>query len=75
MWRSCRSGASDCCRGVLLAAHHTALLVTGEDKVNAVRAVFEESFDPMKYPAQIGMRDGKDVEWFLDRGASKLLGG
>lgn len=49
------------------------MLVTGEDKANAVRAVFEEPFDPMKYPAQIGMRDGKDVVWFLDRGAGKLL--
>ena len=56
--------------GVLVAAHHTAVLVTGEDKVSAVRAVFEEPFDPMKYPAQLGMRDGKDVEWFLDRGAT-----
>jgi 6-phosphogluconolactonase len=61
--------------GVLVAAHHTAVLVTGEDKANAVRSVFEEPFDPMKYPAQIGMRDGKDVEWFLDRGAAKLLTG
>ncbi len=59
--------------GVLVAAHHTAVLVTGEDKVDAVRAVFEEPFDPMKYPAQIGMRDGKDVVWFLDREAGTLL--
>jgi len=29
----------------------------------------------MKYPAQIGMRDGKDVEWFLDQGAARLLAG
>jgi 6-phosphogluconolactonase len=61
--------------GVLLAAHHTAVLVTGDDKATPVRSVFEESFDPMKYPAQIGMRDGKDVEWFLDRGAARLLAG
>jgi 6-phosphogluconolactonase len=58
--------------GVLLAAHHTAVLVMGEDKVNAVRAVFEEPFDPMKYPAQIGMRDSKDVVWFLDRTAATV---
>ncbi len=48
------------------------MLVTGEDKVNAVRAVFGEPFDPMKYPAQIGMRDGKDVVWFLDREAATI---
>jgi len=59
--------------GVLVAAHHTAVLVTGEDKAQSVRAVFEEPFDPMKYPAQVDMRDGKDVVWFLDRGAGKLL--
>lgn len=59
--------------GVLLAALHTAVLVTGDDKAPAVRAVFEEPFDPKKYPAQIGMRDGKDVTWFLDQAAAKLL--
>lgn len=61
--------------GVLQAAHHTAVLVTGNDKANAVRAVFEEPYDPMKYPAQIDLRDGRDVAWFLDQGAAKLLAG
>jgi 6-phosphogluconolactonase len=61
--------------GVLLAAHNTAVLVAGEDKAEAIRAVFEEPFDPKKYPAQIGMRDGKNVTWFLDQAAAKLLKG
>ena len=61
--------------GVLMAAHHTAVLVTGEDKANAARSVFAEPFDPLKYPAQVDLRDGMDVQWFLDRGAAKLLTG
>src|SRR6266404_1453828 len=32
--------------GVLLAARHTAMLVTGADKAEAVRAVFCEPYDP-----------------------------
>ena len=39
--------------GVLLAAKHTVFLVAGEDKAEAVRAVFKEEYDPKKYPAQI----------------------
>ncbi len=61
--------------GALLAANHSAVLVTGEDKAEAVRSVFEEQYDPMKYPAQLGMRDAKDVEWFLDQAAAKELAG
>jgi 6-phosphogluconolactonase len=59
--------------GPLLAANHTAVLVSGEDKAQAVKSVFEESYDPKKIPAQLGMREGKDVAWFLDAGAAKLL--
>jgi 6-phosphogluconolactonase len=59
--------------GTLLTASHTAVLVAGDDKAAAVRAVFEETYDPRKYPAQLGMRDGRDVVWFLDKAAAKLL--
>ncbi len=59
--------------GVLLGAHHTAVLVAGDDKAPAVQSVFGEPYDPKKYPAQLGLRDAKDVEWFLDEGAAKLL--
>lgn len=59
--------------GVLLAARHTAMLVAGEDKATAVQAVFEEPYDPFKYPAQLGLRDAEEVEWFLDEPAGRLL--
>ena len=59
--------------GTLLAASHTAVLVAGEDKAPALRSVFEESYDPGKYPAQLGMRDGRDVVWFVDRAAAGML--
>ena len=59
--------------GALLAAKHTVFLVAGEDKAEAVRAVFEEPYDPMKYPAQITTHQGRVVVWFLDEKAAALL--
>lgn len=59
--------------GVLLEALHTAVLATGKDKAQAVRSVFERPYDPMTYPAQLGMREGREVVWFLDRDAAQLL--
>jgi 6-phosphogluconolactonase len=59
--------------GALLAAHHTVVLATGGDKAQAVRSVFEEAYDPKKIPAQLGMREGRDVVWFLDRAAAQGL--
>ena len=58
--------------GVLLAAGHTVLLVAGEDKIEAVRAVFHEGFDPKRLPAQIG-NEGDGVAWFLDEKAAEGL--
>lgn len=55
--------------GVLLAAKHTVFLVAGEDKMEAVRAVFKEPYDPKKYPSQIA-NDGPGVAWFLDEKAA-----
>ena len=59
--------------GVLLAAKHTVFLVAGEDKAEAVRAVFHEEYDPKKYPAQMASHHGRGVSWFLDEGAAKLM--
>jgi 6-phosphogluconolactonase len=59
--------------GVLLAAKHTVFLVAGEDKAEAVRAVFHEEYDPKKYPAQIASHHGRGVAWFLDESAAKLM--
>jgi 6-phosphogluconolactonase len=55
--------------GALEAARHTLFLVAGDDKVEALRAVFHEKYDPHKYPAQIG-NDGENVIWFLDEKAA-----
>jgi len=59
--------------GVLLAAKHTVFLVAGEDKAEAVRAVFREEYDPKKYPAQIASHHGRGVIWFLDEAAARLM--
>lgn len=56
--------------GVLLAAKHTVVLATGDDKKDAVHNVFEGAYDPLKYPAQIVAHHGRQVSWFLDRAAS-----
>lgn len=55
--------------GVLEAARHTVFLVAGADKVEPLRAVFHEKYDPAKYPAQIA-NNGDDVAWFLDEQAA-----
>ncbi len=59
--------------GPLLAAKHTMFLVAGEDKAEAVRAVFNEAYDPKKYPAQITSHQGRGVAWFLDVKAAALM--
>jgi len=59
--------------GPLLAAKHTVFLVAGEDKAEAVRAVFQEPYDPKKYPAQIASHHGRGVTWFLDQRAAALM--
>jgi 6-phosphogluconolactonase len=59
--------------GALLAARHNVFLVCGDDKAEAVRAVFNEEYDPKKYPAQIASHHGRGVTWFLDQPAARLL--
>ncbi len=59
--------------GALLAAKHTVFLVAGEDKADAVRAVFKEEYDPTRYPAQIASHHGRGVTWFLDAKAAALM--
>jgi 6-phosphogluconolactonase len=54
-------------------ARHTVFLVAGEDKAEAVRAVFNEEYNPMKYPAQISSHHGRGVVWFLDEKAAALV--
>jgi 6-phosphogluconolactonase len=59
--------------GVLEAAKHTVFLVTGDDKKDALRSVVRGEYDPLKYPAQIATRPGRDVTWFLDQAAAALI--
>jgi len=51
---------------VLIAAHHTAMLVTGADKAAAVRAALHDPYDPLRCPAQLVARNARDIVWFLD---------
>ena len=59
--------------GVLLAAKHTVFLVAGGDKADTVRAVFQEEYNPLRYPAQMASHHGRGVAWFLDQAAAALL--
>jgi 6-phosphogluconolactonase len=61
--------------GPLLAARSTVVLAAGPDKGEALRSVFNEPYDPVLYPAQLGAREGRPVVWFLDRAAARLLEG
>ena len=59
--------------GVLLAARHAAVLVTGEDKAEALHSVFHGVYDPLKLPAQIVAHHSRRAHWFADSGAARLL--
>lgn len=58
--------------GVLRAARHTVLQVSGEGKKEALRNVLIGGEDPMNYPCQIASRDARAI-WFLDKGATERL--
>ena len=55
--------------GVLRAARHTALLVTGAEKAGALQAVLQGPHDPSSYPAQIAL--GERSVWFVDAAAAQ----
>ncbi len=59
--------------GVLLATRHTAMLVTGGDKAEALRSILYEDYDPKQHPAQLATRNGSAATWFLDEAAAALL--
>ena len=59
--------------GVLLAARNTIMLVAGEDKAEALHAVFEEPYNPGKYPAQIVTKSQGNVMWFVDKAAARQI--
>jgi 6-phosphogluconolactonase len=58
---------------VLEEARQTVILATGVDKAAALDAVLRGPYDPLKWPAQIGSREGSPATWFLDDGAAAFL--
>ncbi len=58
--------------GVLLAAKHTVLQVSGAEKAEALRHVLTGPEDLSSYPCQIGSR-GEKATWFLDEAAAAQL--
>ena len=59
--------------GPLLEARHNVFLVSGEDKAEAVRAVFQHDYDPLRLPAQVVAHHARSVSWFFDDAAGRLL--
>lgn len=59
--------------GVLAAALNTIMLVAGGDKAEPLRTVLHEPYDPKQYPVQIATHNGRNVLWFLDKAAARLL--
>jgi 6-phosphogluconolactonase len=58
--------------GVLLAAKHTVLQVSGADKGEALKNVLQGEEDWMSYPCQIASR-GERAVWFLDEAVAAAL--
>ena len=56
--------------GVLEAARHTAMLVTGADKAQALAAVLSAPYNPLEYPAQIATRKQDPAVWCVDAAAA-----
>ena len=59
--------------GVLMAAHHTVMLVTGADKAPVLREVLRGPVEWSRLPAQIATWDRDNVAWFVDAPSAALL--
>ena len=59
--------------GVLLAARHAAVLVSGEDKAECMRQVLRGEYAPLQFPAQIIAHHSRRATWFLNADAARLL--
>lgn len=55
---------------VLEAARHTLILASGADKAEALQAVLQGPYEPIKFPAQIA---ASGATWFVDQAAGALL--
>ena len=54
-------------------AHHTAFLLYGSGKAEAVRHILEDERNIEEYPAQLINPEHGDVQWFIDEAAASLL--
>jgi len=54
-------------------ARRVLFLVAGEGKATALNAVLSGPHDVQKWPAQSIQPESKNLSWFVDRGAAKLL--
>jgi len=59
--------------GPLTSARHTAMLVAGEDKAQAMQWVMGDEYAPLRFPAQIGTWRNENAQWFVDTAAVALL--
>jgi len=59
--------------GVLLAAKHSVVFATGEDKAEVIHQILEGPYDPARLPAQIVSHHGRGLAWFLDQAAASRL--
>jgi 6-phosphogluconolactonase len=50
---------------VLLAAKNTLVLAPGGDKAEALEHIFGTEYNPLKYPAQLGLGEDIEMTWFL----------
>lgn len=60
--------------GVILAARHIVILVAGADKCWALKSVFGNLRNPLRWPAQMVVEGARDVRWFVDEKAARGLG-
>lgn len=59
---------------VINAAHNVAFLVTGENKADKVKQIFEQPEESeKKYPAALVQPESDNLLWFLDEKAAKLI--
>ena len=71
--RSFTNGGSRCCRAYWRPLATLFMLVAGGDKAEPLRTVLHEPYDPKRHPVQIATEDGRNVPWFLDQAAARLL--
>ena len=58
---------------VLLAAHHSVLLVAGEDKAPILQRVYDDQGEPKELPVQLIARNAHRPVWFVDAAAAGEL--